>query len=117
MSVLQTSLSLFFQIHVVTDQEEQEGVYSLRQVCRLGKLTYFETTISAFLTSVASIFLIILSGVAADAGQHREVSGKHHGDLVPGEAGQRRTGRVSLQSRQPQIKSARLLPPPAGFSP
>lgn len=61
------------------------------------------------------MFLIVVSGVATDAGKHREVSRKRHGDLVPGETGQRRTGRVSLQSQQPQVKSARLLPPPAGL--
>lgn len=59
---------------------------------------------------------IILSGVTTDAGKHREVPRKRHGGLVPGETGQGRTGRLSLQSQQPQAQSARLLPPPAGLS-
>lgn len=80
-------------------------------------LSSVNAAIFTFLTAVATFFfLIIPSGVDTDAGKHCEVSRKLHGHLVPGETGQRRTGRVSLQSQQPQTKSARLLPPPAGFS-
>ena len=73
-------------------------------------------TIYTFFATVANVFLFVLSGVVTDAGKHRDVSRKCNGDLVPGETGQRQTGRVSLQSRQPQAKPARLLSPPAGLS-
>lgn len=79
--------SLLFQIHVVTDQEEQEGVYTLGQVCRMEIILLKNMTISTFLATVANVFLFVLSGVVTDAGKHCDVSRKRNGDLVPGETG------------------------------
>lgn len=102
---------------MVTDKEEQDGIYKLEQVgsvwsylclCQMLFFVHYSNT------TVATCYIIVLPGCVTDARKHCEVSRKCHGNLVPREAGQRWTGRLPLQSQQPQTEPAWLLPPPAG---